>query len=73
MNEMGRVSHLSLHTYHQLEHLLEGISRLDQLNLDDARYFVQLRHITHESAAMMSNVNRQWQDLIEFQATSLPA
>ena len=73
MNEMGRVSHLSLHTFHQLEHLLESISRLDQLNLDDARYFVQLRHITHESASVMSNVNRQWQDLIEYQATSLPA
>ena len=41
--------------------------------LDDARYFVQLRHITHESASVMSNVNRQWQDLIEFQSTSLPA
>ena len=73
MNEMGRVSHLSKHTYQQLEHLAESMARLDQLNLDDARYFVQLRNITHESASVMSNVNRQWQDLIEFQSTSLPA
>lgn len=73
MNEMGRVGHLSNHTYHQLEHLAESITRLDQLNLDDARYFVQLRNITHESASVMSNVNRQWQDLIEFQSISLPA
>jgi hypothetical protein len=73
MNEMGRVSQMSSHTHHQLNHLLESISRLDALHFDDARFFIQLRNITHESASVMSNVNRQWQDLIEHQATSLPA
>ena len=73
MNEMGRVSKMSNHTHHQLKHLLESISRLDALHFDDAHYFMQLRNITHESASVMSNVNRQWQDLIEHQATSLPA
>ncbi len=73
MNEMGRVSQLSKHTCHHLEHLLESLSRLDKLGLDEGRYFVHLRNITHESAAVMSNGNRKWQDLIEFQSTSLPA
>ena len=73
MNEMGRVSQMSKHTHHQLIHLLECISRLDALNFDDARFFIQLRNITHEAASVMSNVNRQWQDLIEHQATALPA
>ncbi len=73
MNEMGRVSQMSKHTHHQLLHLLECISRLDSLHFDDARFFIQLRNITHEAASVMSNVNRQWQDLIEHQATALPA
>ncbi len=73
MNEMGRVSQMSKHTHHQLVHLLECISRLDALHFDDARFFIQLRNITHEAASVMSNVNRQWQDLIEHQATALPA
>ncbi|MEI6269708.1 MAG: hypothetical protein WCP01_12580 [Methylococcaceae bacterium] len=73
MNEMGRVSQMSNHTHHQLTHLLKSISRLDALQFDDARFLIQLRNITHESASVMSNVNRQWQDLIEHQTTSLPA
>ncbi len=73
MNEMGRVSQMSKHTHHQLVHLLECISRLDSLHFDDARFLIQLRNITHEAASVMSNVNRQWQDLIEHQATALPA
>ena len=57
----------------KLKHLLESISRLDTLHFDDPHFFIQLRNITHKSASVMSNVNRQLQDLIEHQATSLPA
>jgi hypothetical protein len=73
MNEMGRVSHLSQHTIIELQHLLESISRLDFDNTDNARLFIQLRSLTHEAASIMSNGNRQWQDLIQHQETSLPA
>ena len=73
MNEMGRVSHLSQHTIIELRHLLESISRLDFDNGEDAQLFIQLRGLTHEAASIMSNGNRQWQDLIQHQETSLPA
>lgn len=73
MNEMGRVSQLSSHTTYQLDQLLKSIERLEKHHCCDAKYFIHLRNLTHESASVMSNVNRQWQDLIQHQQTSLPA
>lgn len=73
MNEMGRVSQLSNHTEKQLKQLLISIKRLKDQHTEDENYFIQLRNLTHESAFVMSNVNRQWQDLIEHQQTTLPA
>jgi hypothetical protein len=73
MNEMGRVSQLSNHTENQLDQLAKSIHRLKDHHREDESYFIQLRNLTHESAFVMSNVNRQWQDLIQHQQTTLPA
>jgi hypothetical protein len=72
-HEMGRVGDLSKRTDQKLHHLQQRLVRLKKLPDNQARTWLQLREVTHESALVMSNVNQQWQELIQHHETSLPA
>jgi len=71
-HEMGRVADLSKRTDQKLHHLQQRLVRLKNLPDNQARTWLQLREVTHESALVMSNVNQQWQELIQHHETSLP-
>lgn len=72
-NEMGRVADLSKHTGQKLQYLQQSLARLENLQGNQTRTWLELREITHQSAAIMSNVNQQWQELIQHHETALPA
>jgi hypothetical protein len=72
-NEMGRVADLSKRTGQKLHHLQQSLARIENPQGCQTRTWLELREITHQSASVMSNVNQQWQELIQHHETSLPA
>lgn len=72
-NEMERVATMSEEACTRLRHVVRGIERVEQRS--DSRWvtWLRLRQLACEGTAAMSEVNRQWQDLLKHRETTLPA
>ena len=71
--EISRLADQSKNTAKQLHELSEAIKNVLTTSQSPWKSWLQLRHLTLRSAAIMSDENSQWQKLVTHQKPKLPA